>query len=120
MDGDPLSRELLAEIGTWLGVGLAGMAAAFDPDCIVVGGGVSEAGDLLLEPARAAFSRNLVGRGHRREPPILAAALGSNACFVGAADMARSAARRSLRIRRRSRARDGVPRRRRLRASVDE
>src|SRR3954454_789053 len=120
MDGDRLSRELLVEIGTWLGVGLAGMAAAFDPDCIVVGGGVSEAGDLLLEPARAAFSRKLVGRGHRRESPILAAALGSNACFVGAADMARSAARRSLRIRRRSRDRDSVSRRLRLRATVDD
>jgi len=117
MDGDPLSKELLAEVGTWLGVGLAGMAAAFDPDCIVVGGGVSDAGDLLLEPARAAFSRKLVGRGHRREPPILVAALGTNACFVGAADMARSAARRSVRIRRRSRDRDSLSRRRKLRAS---
>jgi glucokinase len=119
MDGDPLANELLGQIGTSLGQGLADMAAAFDPDCIVVGGGVSAAGDLLLEPARRAFSRSLVGRGHRREPPILEAALGSNACFVGAADMARSAARRSLRIRRRSR-RDSVTRRRKLRAPTDD
>ena len=40
-DGDPLAVELLADIGTWLGVGLAGMTAAFDPGGIVVGGGVS-------------------------------------------------------------------------------
>ncbi|MGZ4465841.1 MAG: ROK family protein, partial [Nocardioides sp.] len=43
-DGDPVSRELFADMGAWLGVGLAGMTAAFDPSCIIVGGGVSEAG----------------------------------------------------------------------------
>ncbi len=99
--GDPLAVELLADIGTWLGVGLAGMTAAFDPGAIVVGGGVSAAGELLLGPTRQAFSRTLVGRGHRQEPLIMAAALGPDAGFVGAADMARSAARRSRRRRRR-------------------
>ena len=100
-DGDPLARELLAEIGDWLGVGLAGMTAAFDPSCIIVGGGVSEAGDLLLEPTRRGFARTLTGRGQRVEPPIRAARLGPDAGFIGAADMARSAARRSRRGRRR-------------------
>ena len=33
-DGDPLSIELLADVGRWLGVGLAGLVAAFDPNCI--------------------------------------------------------------------------------------
>ena len=103
--GDPLAVELLADIGTWLGVGLAGMTATFDPGCIVVGGGVSAAGELLLGPTRTAFSRTLVGRGHRAEPVITAAALGPDAGFVGAADMARSAARRSRRRRRRLRER---------------
>jgi glucokinase len=105
-DGDPLATELLADVGRWLGVGLAGMTAAFDPSCIVVGGGVSEAGDLLLAPAREAFSRQLVGRGYRPEPPLLPAALGADAGFIGAADMARSAARRSRgRLRRKYRRR---------------
>jgi glucokinase len=99
--GDPLAVELLADIGTWLGVGLAGMTAAFDPSAIIVGGGVSAAGDLLLEPTRQAFNRTLVGRGHRPQPPVMEAALGPDAGFVGAADMARSAARRSRRRRRR-------------------
>ncbi len=97
-DGDPLSIELLDDIGRWLGTGLAGMTAAFDPSCIVVGGGVSEAGELLLGPTRVAFSATLTGRGHRVEPTIVAAALGSDAGFVGAAQMARSAARRSRRV----------------------
>jgi glucokinase len=100
-DGDPLARELLDDVGEWLGVGLAGLAAAFDPSCIIVGGGVSSAGDLLLEPTRRAFARTLVGRGHRVQPPIRGAVLGPDAGFVGAADMARSAARRSRRGRRR-------------------
>ncbi len=98
-DGDPLSIELIADVGRWFGVGLAGMAAAFDPGCIIVGGGLSEAGDLLLEPTRQAFSRSLTGRGHRQEPVIVRAALGPNAGSIGAADMARSAARRSRRVR---------------------
>ena len=102
-EGDPLAIELFHEIGSWLGVGLAGMAAAFDPSCIVVGGGVSDAGDILLEPTRAAFSRTLVGRGHRRAPDVLRAGLGPEAGLIGAADMARSAARRSRRTRRKRR-----------------
>jgi glucokinase len=112
-DGDPLAIELLADMGRWFGIGLANMTAAFDPSCIVVGGGVSEAGELLLAPTREAFSRQLVGRGHRAEPPILAAALGPDAGFIGAADMARSAARRSRRTSRLRRDR-AARRRRRL------
>jgi glucokinase len=106
--GDPLSIELISDMGRWLGVGLAGMTAAFDPGCVIVGGGVSDAGELLLEPTRLAFGRALVGRGYRREPAIVVARLGTDAGFVGAADMARSAARRS-----RSRARRRTPRGRR-------
>jgi glucokinase len=87
------------------------MAAAFDPGCIIIGGGLSDAGDLLIEPTKQAFSRSLTGRGHRTEPEILQAALGPNAGFIGAADMARSAARRSRRGRVR-RTRAGRPRRR--------
>ena len=115
-DGDPLSIELLADVGRWFGVGLAGMAAAFDPSCIIIGGGLSDAGDLLLAPARQSFSRALTGRGHREEPDIVQAQLGPNAGMIGAADMARSAARRSRRMRvRRSRILESRPRRQWLR-----
>jgi glucokinase len=109
-DGDPLSIELISEVGGWLGVGLAGLTAAFDPHCIVIGGGVSAAGDLLIGPTREAFSRSLTGRGHRDEPVITAAHFGPQAGFIGAADMARSAARRSRRVRVR-RTRERTPRR---------
>ena len=53
-------------------------------------GGVSLLGDLLLDPARAALDRRLVGRAHREAPRIVPAALGAWAGVVGAADLARS------------------------------
>jgi glucokinase len=89
--GDPACRELFAELGGWLGTGLANLAAAFDPGRFVVGGGVSEADELLLAPARDAFRRTLTGRGYRPEPDIVRAGLGTDAGVVGAADLARSA-----------------------------
>jgi glucokinase len=64
------------------------MAAALDPAMIVVGGGVASAGELLLEPMRAAFHRHLTGRGHRPEADIRLAALGNEAGMIGAADLA--------------------------------
>ena len=83
-------RSFLAEIGRWLGLGIADLAAALDPGTFVIGGGVSAAGELLLEPARAAFRRQLTGRGYRPEATIVAAELGNEAGLVGAADLARS------------------------------
>jgi glucokinase len=88
-DGDPTATELLAEVGHWLGVGIANLAAALDPGVFVVGGGVSAAGDLLLEPARATFRRTLTGRGYRAEARLVQAALGNEAGLVGAADLSR-------------------------------
>ena len=91
-DGDPTARELLAEIGNWLGVGIANLAAAFDPGTFVIGGGVSAAGDLLLDAARETFKRALPGRGYRPEARIVAAHLGNDAGLIGAADLARCSA----------------------------
>jgi glucokinase len=88
-DGDPTARELLAEIGNWLGVGIANLAAAFDPGTFVIGGGLSAAGDLLLGSSRETFKRQLTGRGYRPEARIVAAALGNDAGLIGAADLAR-------------------------------
>ena len=89
-DGDPTAGELLAEIGNWLGLGIANLAAAFDPGTFVIGGGLSAAGDLLLASARETFKRQLTGRGYRPEARIVAAELGNDAGLIGAADLARS------------------------------
>ena len=87
--GDQTAIELLAEIGHWLGVGIANLAAAFDPGTFVVGGGVSAAGPLLLGPARETFRRQLTGRGYRPQAEIVAAEMGNEAGLIGAADLAR-------------------------------
>jgi glucokinase len=89
-EGDPAARELLADLGRWLGEGAASIAAVLDPEMIVVGGGVSEAGDLLLEPMRAAFRRQLTARGHRPDIAIVPAELGNDAGMIGVAELARA------------------------------
>ncbi|GCD20488.1 ROK family glucokinase [Cellulomonas algicola] len=88
-EGDPLSIELLAELGRWLGEGAASATALLDPALIVVGGGVVAAGELLLGPARRGFGEQLSARGHRPEASFVAAAMGNDAGMVGAADLAR-------------------------------
>ena len=60
-----------------------------DPAVVVVGGGVSAADELLLEPARAAFGAQLTGRGHRPMLEIRRARLGNRAGLIGAADLTR-------------------------------
>lgn len=92
MQGDRVARDAFSFVGEWLGVGLANLVAAFDPDVIVVGGGVSSAGELLLEPARTALTRSLVGAEHRVVPPVVIAELGPAAGLVGAATLARQGA----------------------------
>jgi len=89
LEGDSDARAALAEMAGWLGVGLANMIAVFDPEVIVIGGGVWRAGELLLAPAREAVERTLEGAEHREATPILGAALGEHAGVIGAGLVAR-------------------------------
>ena len=91
--GDAVSRDLMEDVGEWLGLGLANLAAALDPGKFVIGGGLCEAGDLLVAPARRAFARNLTGRGFRPAAQISLAALGPRAGMIGAADLSRISSR---------------------------
>jgi glucokinase len=88
-EGDEAAVEAFALVGEWLGRGLANVTAALDPGRYVIGGGVSDAGELLLEPARQAYRRNLPGRGFRPEAQLVLAVLGPEAGIVGAADLSR-------------------------------
>jgi glucokinase len=92
-EGDACAIELFEDVGRWLGVGLANLAAALDPGLFVIGGGVSDAGELLLGPARESFRRTLTGRGYRPEARIVRASFGPEAGLVGAADLARLTSR---------------------------
>lgn len=87
--GDRFAIAALATLGTWLGEGIASLAAVLDPAVVAIGGGVADADELLLEPARTAFRAQLTGRGHRPELAIRKASLGNRAGLVGAADLAR-------------------------------
>ncbi|MBO2452534.1 ROK family glucokinase [Actinomadura barringtoniae] len=88
-EGDSAALECFRTIAQWTGQGLADMAAILDPGAFIIGGGLSDAGDLLLDPVRTAFAEALTGRGHRPQADIRIAELGSNAGVVGAADLAR-------------------------------
>jgi glucokinase len=87
--GDAFAVEQLELVGRWLGEGIASLTAVLDPAVVVIGGGVSEAGDLLLAPVRSAFQSQLTGRGHRPVLEIRRARLGNRAGVIGAADLAR-------------------------------
>jgi glucokinase len=91
MEGDAAAMRCFEIIGHWLGTGLADLAAILDPGCFVIGGGVSEAGDLLLGPARLAFADGLTGAAYRPLAEIRIARLGPDAGLIGAADLARHA-----------------------------
>lgn len=80
--GDETSIRLLETMGRRLGIALTGLANVFDPDVIVIGGGVIDAGELLLGPAREEFERRALTP--QRETPIRPAELGPDAGMIGA------------------------------------
>jgi glucokinase len=85
--GDPVAVHVLAEVGRRLGEGIAGLVNILDPEMVVIGGGVIEAADLLLEPARLACREAMEAPDHRPAVPIVAASMGNDAGAVGAADL---------------------------------
>ncbi|MFG2889512.1 ROK family glucokinase [Streptomyces sp. Pv4-95] len=87
--GDPVAIDSFRELARWAGAGLADLASLFDPSAFIVGGGVSDEGELVLGPIRKSFRRWLVGNQWRPHAQVLAAQLGGKAGLVGAADLAR-------------------------------
>lgn len=86
---DPGALTALRQLGDWLGQACASLGAVLDPQLFVFGGGVAQAGDLLLEPIRAAYLENLPARGYHPQPEFAIAELVNAAGVVGAADLAR-------------------------------
>ena len=89
-EGDIAALRCFEIVGNWLGAGLADLAAILDPGCFVIGGGVSEAGELLVNPAREAYEHGLTGRSHREFADVRLAELGPDAGLIGAADLAKN------------------------------
>jgi glucokinase len=86
---DPVAREAFRQVGYWLGNGLADLVQIVDPQLLVIGGGVIDAGDALLHPTRDAYVAALAPRGRLQGAEIRGALLGNLAGVVGAADLAR-------------------------------
>jgi glucokinase len=86
-DGDLLAQDVLAEAGRWLGVGIVTLVNTFNPELVIVGGGASAAGDLMLDPAREVLAE----RGlppNRQMVRVVLAHFGSEAGMIGAAMLA--------------------------------
>lgn len=86
--GDELARQVLNDLGRWLGTGLAMAADVLDPELIVIGGGVAAAAAMYLPVAVAAMADQLTGAGHRPVPRVRVAAFGPDAGIIGAALLA--------------------------------
>jgi glucokinase len=88
-DGDPAAIAAFEQVGYWLGNGMVDLVQVLDPQVIVIGGGVIEAGDLLMAPVKASFRDSLEARGVLPVAEVKAAGMGNLAGVVGAADLAR-------------------------------
>jgi glucokinase len=88
-DGDPVACAAMEDLARWLGLGLALVADVFDPELVVIGGGVSESAPLFLDEAREHYAAALTGGGRRPHARIRTAQLGEAAAVVGAAQLAR-------------------------------
>ncbi|MEY4042467.1 MAG: hypothetical protein RL529_34 [Actinomycetota bacterium] len=93
LEGDAGALRILGDLGSWLGQAIGSLVAVLDPEVVVIGGGVSAAGDLLLNPIREAYLAHLPARGYRPELKITAAEFVNDAGVVGAADLVRVAFR---------------------------
>ncbi|MGM1063292.1 ROK family glucokinase [Saccharothrix sp. Mg75] len=96
-DGDPLALRALADLARWLGEGLALVADVYDPEVVVIGGGVSESAPLFLDEARDRYAAVVTGAGHRPLARIRPAQLGDDAGIVGVATLARDVVGRAAR-----------------------
>ena len=90
--GDPVALLAMAELAPWLGEGLALVADVYDPEVVVIGGGMSESAPLFLDDAREHYAARITGAGYRPLARIRTAQLGAESGIVGAALLARSLA----------------------------
>ena len=83
-DGDSLASEVILKTATYLGIGLTNLVNIFNPEMIIIGGGMAKMGDLLLDPARR-IVRERAFQLPTRAVQIVSAQLGDDAGVLGAA-----------------------------------
>lgn len=89
VEKDAGAVALLNQLASWLGQAIASLSAVLDPEVVVIGGGVSAAGEMLLEPIRASYRKYAPAGGFRPELKLAIAEFVNDAGVVGAADLAR-------------------------------
>lgn len=89
LEGDPGALSVVRTAADYLAQAMGTIIAVLDPQVFVIGGGLSEAGDIILDPIRESLGANLPARGFRPEPKIVAATFNNQAGVIGAADLAR-------------------------------
>lgn len=87
--GDHLAQQLLAQAGEYIGIALAGVVNLLNPGVVVIGGGVAQAGDLLLEPIRAQVRKRSLQAGGVAVQ-VMSASLGQRSMALGAVGAALS------------------------------
>ncbi len=87
-EDDPGAVEAVRRVATALGEACGAFQAVLDPDLYVIGGGVADLGEVLLEPTRLAYETSLPGFGNRPTARFVTATLGNDAGMVGVADLA--------------------------------
>lgn len=89
--GDPLAKRLISRAGFMIGLGIVSLLHTFNPQMVVIGGGIAEGtGELLFEPMRTAIQQHAIDPAYWEELKIVRAALGENVCLIGAAALAAS------------------------------
>ena len=82
-DGDPAAARLIAEAGREIGVALAGLCNLINPDCVIVGGDLSAAGELITEPVIESIRRYAIASA-ADQVTVVAGVLGDRAELLGA------------------------------------
>jgi glucokinase len=88
-DGDPLAKEAFERAGTYLGLMIANILMIFNPSIVILGGGVSQTGELLLNPVRRTVQKAVLSEEYLEDLVITQAALGDDAGLYGALVLAR-------------------------------
>jgi glucokinase-like ROK family protein len=81
--GDLMAQQILSRAGTYLGIAIAGVVNMFNPGMVIIGGGVAQSGDILLEPIRLAVQRRSLPAA-TRAVRITTAMLGRQSSGMGA------------------------------------
>ncbi|MBZ0294468.1 MAG: ROK family protein, partial [Anaerolineae bacterium] len=88
--GDALAVEIVTRAGRLIGAGIVTLLHIFNPEVIVIGGGVSKIGDLLFQPMHEVIHEQVISRGFLENLRIEQAVLGDDVSVIGAAALVQS------------------------------